>query len=121
MYPYTYPYPSHPHTPPPSNQAGGKPVPLPDINPATTTVLDRVNQAKAQASIPTTADNQQVVTVTLSSSSEAQVPDRTKPEITELDEADGGGEHKDSAAKGFCGVPSVTSVRLLVEMFNEYT
>jgi hypothetical protein len=77
-----------------------------------------VNQAKAQASIPTTADNQQVVTVTLSSSSEAQVPDRTKPEITELDEADGGGEHKDSVAKGFCGVPSVTSVRLLVEMFN---
>jgi hypothetical protein len=79
-----------------------------------------VNQAQAQASIPTTADNQQVVTVTLSSSSEAQESDPTKPEITELDKADGGGEHKDSATVSFCGVPSVTSVRVLVEMFNEY-
>ena len=75
-----------------------------------------MNQAQAQANIPT-ADKHQVVTVTLSSSSEAQGPDPTKPEITKLDKVDGGGENKDSAAEGVRGVPSVTSVRVLVETF----
>ena len=68
-----------------------------------------VKQAQAQAS-NSTADKHQVVTVTLSSSSEGQGPDPTKPAITELDQADEGGEHKDSAAEGVQGAPSMAHV-----------
>ena len=78
-----------------------------------------VNQAQAQASIPTTADNQQVVTVTLSSSSEAQEQDPTKPAITELDQADEGGEHKENAVETAGGVVSVL-VEQLVRAVSDF-
>ena len=101
------------------NQAGGKPFPLLDINPATTTILDMVGQAQAQASTPI-ADKHQVVTVTLSSSSEAQQgPDPTKPAITELDQADEGGEHKGNAAEMVGGVVSVL-VEQLVRAVSDF-
>jgi hypothetical protein len=51
--------------------AGDQPVPLHNINPATTTVLHMVHQAQALASIPL---DKQVVTITIASS-EAELPD----------------------------------------------
>jgi hypothetical protein len=71
-----------------------------------------VGQAQAQASTPV-ADKQQVVTVTLSSSSDAQGPDPTKPAITELDQSDEGGEHKGNAAETAGGVVSVLVEQLV--------
>ena len=74
-------------------------------------------KAQAQAVI-LTADQHQVVTVTLSSSSTAQGPNPTKPENTELDQADDGGEHKENAAGTAGGVVSVL-VEKLVRAISE--